>query len=434
MALTGTIDPDAERICKERAAELHAFRVVLCMEATAQFIPTSRCRSVYPKVHKQSMKLNEYIRFEEGNVEEVSRTAATIGKNMAALLPPDVISEIAGVTGTVKLISDDPLEFLQIDGDPLPLRHTTVRIPATPGFVLTRQFELAVPIVLSPGDFKEVLIIRTSEPTDPVYAVIETMCEKLRQRVGINAINLVDARSRTDLVRALEKFSGALAVFDGHGIHSRNASGELVLGRSSVNVLNIDNLRMPRIVFLAACDTHPADRRQDSTAAALLLAGARTVVGTMAPVGAIESSALLTYLFYYIFSALPTYSAPVCWSELFSAAQRTTYVSEGLMRVRRSGVLAITELNSLAIELKSLETISNFRRSWSRDLYEDLAICAHVPVASAIEAWNRVAYFPDALLHCQLGHADSIFLTPTDNYWDDYMRTSVPVTRFSPGT
>jgi len=127
---------------------------------------------------------------------------------MANTIPFDCLSEIERVWGTIKVLGDDPLELLQIEDVPLPLRCNVVRVPTTPGFVLEDQLRLTESVVLSPADFTEVLVMRATLPRDPIYPLFDEFANMVANFSRIK-ITIRDVRNTADLLAAFDAASRA---------------------------------------------------------------------------------------------------------------------------------------------------------------------------------------------------------------------------------
>ena len=410
-------DKRAMRLIESRQAELESTILIAAIEAASQAIPTVPIDDLLP-THPYLARLVEQLR----NRSKDWRTSAclhaqALGAELAKRLPAFVVRDLVSMHGTVKVMSDYPLELAQVVDRPLCARHAIVRLPVTPGFLLERLMERVDPQYVVPSDFDEVLVLRMTLPDDPVYRHLEHFCDRVSCSITSVSIRIVDVRTVEQMADELSRFSGAMVVIDAHGFHPARGPGRLVFHGGAANPLESERgLRVPPIVFLAACDTHAADKGQETVALALLAAGARTVVGTLAPVGSLESAVLVAELLLAIRLIVPKYPGALRWSELFWMVASASHAGEAAMLLRNVCGLALTPEDVQRVNITAMQRLAAFQGDWLEKTWERIGELAHLPVERIVTLWRTTAYVTDSFLFTQLGHADSVFLAPTKEF------------------
>lgn len=152
-------------------------------------------------------------------------------------------------------------------------------------------------------------------------------------------IQNVFARTKDDFVKALNSFEGVIMIFDGHGVHEKNGIAKLKLIDEEIDVWEFreEIKRVPPIVVLSACDTHAADRSHASTANGFLSLGARTVLGTVFPIEAMNAATFIARLLFRVSEYVP--AAPnvlgrsVAWLEVMSGMIRMQLLTDFCRRL-----------------------------------------------------------------------------------------------------
>jgi hypothetical protein len=409
--------PIAKDMISSREGEFDALMISAAVEACSQFIPTVPLLSAPAGSSGFVRELNEVLRGRYRDWRQrASRLARQAGEQMSRVFPAFALKDLERDYGTVKFLADDPLELLPSKGRPLCLVRPCVRLPVTPGFVLESQLRMADPVILHPADFAKVLILRGTSPRERIFPLLESFSRLMLKSSGVD-VSIVDVTSVTELRNALETFDGAMAVVDAHGIHTERSSGRIKLGETHVDAATLSrDLKVPPIVFLAACETHAVQGRQDTVATALLSAGARTVIGTLGAVGGPESAALCANVLFLISTFMPKAPGPMRWSELFWMAAAQAHAAEGAMALRGTGLSKIKPQDVQDVSIAALEELVLFKKEWFERVLREVASIASLSVDEVRRLWTEHAYITDSALHVQLGQADTLFVAHTDTW------------------
>lgn len=414
-------DEHVQALLAMNKQDLDAYTAALSIRASSHFVPVLRLPTSVNNVRGELVQLEKTARAEgptPRRAGKLSRLARQLSAKLVEGLPEWVLEHVRTSAG-IKLISDAPLEWMSVDGFPLALRADVSRIPTTPGNMFFHQTVVAPTLSLSLQDFDEILIIRAFRKNDPIRHVLTEAVETYRTAFpeGKPAVKYVDVESEQEFLRALENFSGALAVFDGHGGHSSEDDvGALHLADARISAWELrQRVRLPPIVVLSACDTSPLGASHVTTANGFLAAGARTVVGTSLPVNANLSAQFIARLLLRIGRFIPALfkssDAPVRWSKVVSGLQKRQYMTDVIFAIAGSLGLQPDEKLLVKISVEVGTRIDSDRKDWLEALVETIAQAASKPGEQVRNFIETDAYLTDALLHVQLGNPEHISIS-----------------------
>jgi hypothetical protein len=320
----------------------------------------------------------------------------------------------------VKLVADAPLEWLQLDGLPLMLRKDCSRVPSTPGNVSFRACLALDEVVLPASGFEEVLILRSYRAGDPLRPVLEAEVNRRLEVASIRRVQLrlVDVADEAGFLRALDEYEGPLMIFDGHGTAGAQADlGALLVGGDRVDLWRLRRqARVPPIVVLSACDTHPLDSSHASTAAGFLAAGARTIVATSLPIDARYAAGFVGRLLFRINDFLPILLGQphgmARWSELVPGLQRMVYVSETLDAFARYARITLAPSVWRQVHIQANVRINGQDPHWFDAFCRDIAEATRRPEQQVRDAIARWASWTEALSYVQLGNPEQLVIVP----------------------
>jgi hypothetical protein len=403
-----------------RTQEVRAFTACLAIRASANLVPVVR---LPPSVNSVRTELTHLTSAAAGNApnrqHKLSKVARNLSKKMSKGLPSWLIEELH-TSRKIKLVSDSPLEWLPVEQMPLVLRSDCSRITTTPGNVCFQLVTATTDLLMPPSMFKDVLIIRAFRPDDPIRDQLKLAVTTMQEHGdGAFRLHFIDVNNRDELITALNGFSGAILVFDGHGKHDRvTDTGILVLPDEDVSAWALrSQARIPPIVVLSACDTHPFDGSHATTANGFLTAGAQTVIGTSIPVNATYSAIFVARLLFRVREFLPILlSRPnrsARWAEIFSGLQRRQYCTEVIFVLNSVGF----RINGAAAQRIMTEAgllIDGGEPAWMTPFIGMLATASERSEADVRAAILRYAYITDALAYVQLGNPERLVIAERD--------------------
>lgn len=404
----------AKQLLLIRTQELHAYTNAVALRAASYLSPVLRIPPPNAELRAATRKFSDSLRSAKKE-HKLPRLSNELFRHLTDAIPESISSVLDVEQTGIKIISDTALEWVSVKKIPMMLRQVTSRIPTTPGNCL---YAHAVPhneINLRPSDFGETLVIRSFKAGDPLSKDMADAVAKYKLSSGSQMpVRFVDVRNGSDLIEVLKDFEGAIAIFDCHGSHSKTANiGVLHLVDEEVDMWELRNrVRLPPIVFACACDTHAFDRSHASTANGLLIAGARTVIGTFFPVlsrpAAMFAARLLFRVYEFLPAATKAFGRSMRWDRVFSLMQRMMYVSE-MLRVVESHFQ--TEWKTeLQTEMTSVILATGFH--WY-EKFVDLLVDEFDTDPEKIETLRMEKLpFPEAIKYLQLGNPETIVIHP----------------------
>jgi hypothetical protein len=410
-------DQTARAMLHARAMELAIYTEALSVAACSLAVPVLRCPPQVDRVRELLFRLAGMSRAGAPNPQRRSKLAKNIGDSLRAAIPKELVQRIEHHRyDGIKLIGDTPLELMTVDELPLSLRATVSRMPTLPGNLLLRHGATRVPLMLVPEDLKRVLIVRAFEQHDPlrnlVVEAIRIVNNGSRRKVELQ---VVDVGSKEQFVDAFNNFDGPLAVFDGHGAQDRTGpQGTLKVGSIRLNPFELyGKIKIPPLLLLSACETHPLEGIESSVASGFLMLGARSVLGTMVPIDGRNAAVLIARFMLRFAEFLPSLTTMMPWSQVIGGMLRMSYVTDVLRTLQKQFPLSLDDYTK--IHKAANIAIISFQPDWFEELLKSVAAAVSTPEDKVREIWLRTCYFTDTLHYVHLGQPEHIFVVPRDS-------------------
>jgi hypothetical protein len=309
----------------------------------------------------------------------------------------------------LSLVSDLPLEFLPVDGLPVGLLFNTSRIPVNPGNLSFAQLLDHRTHELARNQFGEVLIVRSFHAADPLRTVLERSIGAFLPE-ELPRVRIVDVDTPQEFIRAVNAYSGAIMIFDGHGSHDPDdETSPIMIGGKPMDVwLYRKELRLPPIVVLSACDTLPLDGAHGSSAVGFLNAGAITVLGTLLPINAHSAGSFIARLLYRIaqFFPIALKRGRVDWRGFLAGLLRMHHVSE----ITQEAIVRFNRGESAfkAIQMTANLSINQEDPAWHEAVLEQMLRVLPAQWQAAHAGRHPLNQLTDAMKYVQLGHPERI--------------------------
>ena len=417
---------EGRALIQERNEELGAYTTALQIRAGTDFVPIVRVPAGVNALHDEVRRVTDAARATGANrLRRLNMFARELSAALTAHVPPELLEIVDEAGSAIKVVADAPLEWLDVGGAPLLVRKAVSRIPTTPGNAFLLE-TLGFPDEhVTLGHAARVLLVRSFEDDDPIRDLLFNYCRgvlALERAAGRRVVELdvVDVGSHADLVAALNAFDGAVMIFDGHGAHDRNDEvGTIAVGRDRVDAWSLRaDVRVPPVVVLSACDTHPLDGSHASVAAGFLVGGARTVLASTMPVTAPNAAdfigRLLLRMNQWLPIALDEPPGNVRWSRLVTGLQHRVHMTEVMRALEgKNGIRLLDdafERLGVRVGLMIEAGDPNWRNALLRGVAEECGADPDVVYAAARE-W---AFITDALRYIQLGNPESVVITNAD--------------------
>lgn len=327
----------------------------------------------------------------------------------------ELVEEIMGFEGAVKLVTDAPLEWLPIGDLPLGIRYDVSRITSTPGNLMVGELIQPDLLRLKLEAFREVLIVSAFEADDRIRRMIPDALDTLDHMwPGKLSIRAVEAQNLSDFKQALKAYHGAILIFDGHGYHDQGSDiGTLRIGSEDVDVWSLrGEVRVPPIVILSACDTHALARSHATTANGFLTLGARAVLGTLLPVSAPSAAVFIGRLLYrladFLPAALKTYKRAIVWSEVIGGMLRMQLLTDLLRPLAVLGHL--TEEKRRQIHTLGNVEINSGKSAWYEEVINLVAVETSLEPDAIRNVFRKAISLSETIRYVHMGNPESILI------------------------
>ena len=201
---------------------------------------------------------------------------------------PSEIKEFVSHTSfqSIKLVSDLPLEWLRIRGAPLMFQAAVSRIPLTPGNSLLVHYQNSRETIrLGKDEISRTLILNCFEQEDPLHSFARGLWETLAE-MGIKA-GYAEPANTKEYMEVLETKKPCILIHFGHGSYDRSVDrGYLHIRRERTEVWSFQNVFVPPIIALGACESAALAETHNTPSNGWLAIGARCVLATLFPVQA----------------------------------------------------------------------------------------------------------------------------------------------------
>jgi hypothetical protein len=348
---------------------------------------------------------------------KLMRLGPKLAAQARAVIGDATLARLTRSDGHVKLLCDYPVEWTDIDGLPLGLRCELSRIPTVPGNVFLAETLNRAHMSVSRAALRDVLVIRAYQPGDRIAPILKTAVEATaggaQSRVRVT---FVDVHSEEEFIRALNSFSGALLIFDGHGVNlGTNNIAALMIGKQPVDPWSLRGAaRIPPLVWLSACDTHPIDGSHASSGVGFLVAGARSVLATLLPLDAVHAAVIVGRMIVRLDEFLEVATGPdrpaIRWSSVVTGMLRMAYASD-LIRFCCSVSGKTSEAVRKRIQFHANMWINSHTPGWFDRIVQELAEETGL-TTEAVRHISRVHIaWSDVARYVQLGNPECVLVT-----------------------
>lgn len=413
-------DPIVGPMLLMRQFELRYFTELVSVLAANQFVPALRLPNAVMLHHDMLTDIYALVNSDKRNrLEELNKRLTAYGRTIHNEIGQDLWDAAFKRRERLLLICDFPAEWLPIDLVPAMFRYEISRIPTTPGNVTNHVMFAGPRLILPCKAFTNVLVIRSFDANDKIRKCLSNAVT-LYPFKNVT-VEFVDVSTTTELIEAMNRYDGAVLVFDCHGNHGgKSEHAWLQIGKERVDVWRqLPNMaRIPPIVILAACSTHPLDGSHASVANGLLRCGVLSVMGTYAPVQAIHSSILVARLLYRIEAFMPLVAEhrPCTWREIVSGFFRMSYTTDVLQDLMHRHKI-LTEKQYQKIHLKANNDINSSEPEWLSNLQDGVIKATGKTHVEVKALWAEHFQFVETMLFVQLGRPENIIIVSNEEYF-----------------
>ena len=445
--------PIGQYIFQLRREETEAYTSAISVKASDNFCPTIRLPPEINTLHHDLKSLADCARANNysNKTWKMNKLCRLISERLSKIIHPAFIERIDIPNNQIKLITDAPLEWLPIRGLPLVLRSDVSRIPTTPGNLFFQQCLIGRQMILPMQAFEEILIIRSFDDKDPIRNILKNAIDITKEspdltilikafqgqekenaeiiesfkhydnKISFNVkIRWVDVSNIDELINALNAFSGAIMIYDGHGMYeTENTIGSLKIGNSKLDTWELKGkVRIPPIILLSSCDTHSIDSSHASVANGFLVAGATTVLATLLPLNARWAADFIARMILRIEQFVPAITQKlghsIRWTNVVSGLQRMSFISESLITLNCKTNLRISTDAYLRIHTKTNNLINPWHADWYEQYIEMLSQETGKSVdviKQLMDIWVKI---PECIKYIQLGNPELVLIEGND--------------------
>ncbi|ATP19920.1 CHAT domain-containing protein [Sphingobium yanoikuyae] len=399
-----------------RGAEMKLLAAAVGLRAAGTLAATIRLPPAVDRTGGVVGQLARFLRTHENPPRiKAARVFRTVQQALEDAVPAEHRALIARSKTGIKIIADAPIEWLSVNGVPLGIRHDVSRINATPGNLFLDQIRPPLTRHITPDAFRNYLVLSMFEEGDAIaphlrVATLHTIDGKKERIRGSYA----SPKSPEEFAAALARFEGPMVIIDSHASHAdANGVGGLIIGGKSFDVWSLaGKVRMPPIVVLSACDTHPFDRSHATVANGFLACGAAAVVATALPIRAPQAARFVMRLInraVHFGAIMNGMGHAVPWTNIVGGVLRMELVTDIIRGFEADGVFD-DEIGS-ALLLETHKDLHPLHSEWFECLRD------RVIATGAIDrpTWdNRVPDLiagSDAIRYLHLGNPEAILLS-----------------------
>lgn len=409
-------DKFIKSILHVRQKELNYFTLLINLLAINQFSPGIRLPNSVMLHHDKLKNIHSLIvSNSKKSLVKLNRKISLYQNELIKDIGDDLIGVCFDSRKSILFACDFPVEWLKINSLPVMFSHEVSRVPCTPGNISSQLITNGVRVVAKLETFKKILIVRSFNKSDPIKRMLESAISQFDKTGGYSNISIewCDVSNEEELIKSLNLFDGNIVIFDCHGGHGGETSHAwLQIGDYKVDVWSLaGKARIPSIVILSACDTHPIDGSHASVAAGLLRCGALSVLGTYAPIGSIHASVFSARLLLRVSEYLPAYfelnKQPISWRKIVSGFLKMSY-STDILRGLRFNEKIINTTQYMDIHNRSNMNISIGRNDWFEKLIEDISTSASLSKDDLLDIIDSNYSYVETMLYCHLGRPENL--------------------------
>lgn len=403
-------------LLSERTMELQLFTSAISIAAANQMIPAIRLPHGVMLHHNILSDIYALVNSNrKDRKEKLNKKIIEYGTLLKADIGSDLIQASFHDRDRILAVCDFPLEWLAVDGTALMFTHEISRIPSTPGNVIMSALlsgqRMSFPLSL----FMKILIVRSFKSDDPIKDHLAFAIEGFSELAGLTNLDIkwTDVKNEQELVEALNGFDGMTVIFDCHGNHGgQEGNSWLDIGNDKVSIWELANsTRVPPIVILAACSTHPLGGSHASVANAFLKSGVKSVIGTFAPVDAVHTGVTIARILFRMSKFLPvrTKAGPYSWRKAISGFFRMSYVTD-IHRDLHSDAKILTEEQIEYLGSEANFWINSEDPNWLNKVKAAIQEAANIGDEEFMSIWTTRNQFLETMLLVQLGHPEDIII------------------------
>ncbi len=308
--------------------------IVANLHCSFRFSPYLRlpliCKSLNTELSFVSAKNNVQLAYSKDRMA-YNKAIHKVGETMAQkLLAHKTAKMLEKIPAQIVVMTDLPIEWMEVNGVPLGFTHDVCRMPETPSSGMLTHYGIArfSNIYRIPEDILSKTLV--------VYGCREDAFKKWQDKADVCAQALgaktVVCQSLDEFEKAVKQHKPDLLVIDTHGgTDLRNHQSYIYMGNDKVYPKDISTRGISaRLVFISACNTAPCYNDVNTVANAFLEVGASVVTSSYLPLDVVESSTLYIRILNQLNQAAQQ-DIHRNWLAFISHILRTSFIMTPLM-------------------------------------------------------------------------------------------------------
>lgn len=409
-----SLDKIVELLLYERKLELRLFTDIISIVAVNQFCAAIRLPNSVMLHHDQLSNIANIIkRPNQKSLRILNKKISEFNKTIQNDVGTDLINTSLLNREKLFAICDFPIEWISLNGFPIMFTHEISRICSTPGNLFAQMALSGQRMLLPYKAFTKILILRSFKNNDPIrnHLKIAIDCFEEKECYENLEIQFINISSEKEIIEALNAFNGFIVIFDCHGSHGGETGYSwLEIGNEKIDVWKIANkCRIPPIVILSACSTHPIDGSHASVANGFFRSGALSVIGTYAPVKATHAGQFVARLLFRLsfFVPLIIKQRPFTWREIVSGFLKMSYSTDVLTGLR-DDLKLITLEQYMDIHNKANHIINLYEPNWTDEFLKLIESETSIDINQMKKIIQDNFQFVETMLYSQLGRPENI--------------------------
>lgn len=404
-------NPKVNYLCSLRIAEMRLTTAAISLLSSNKDSPSIRLPNEINHCSSHLRKLETLASTFGINDPVFLKKAKAFNTITRRIIGPKIRTYINDNYNDISFVSDIPLDWIRFDNIPIMFSHEISRINVTPGNILLQNASSFPRTTIKSSELKKILVIRSFEPDDPLKFFLEIALEVFKENMPDLKCEIVDVRSKGELIDALNQYNGYILIMDCHGDHGGDTdNGWLVIGDEKVDTWQLrENARVPPIVILSACLTSALSGSHASVSNGFMVSGALSVIGTLLPVNAFDSAVFvsrLVYRFYEFPSVIPNHYTHVNMRLFLSLFLRMSYVTDLMRGFEREGFLSKDSWQDEHVKINTY--INMLNSDWYHYTITSLAKLTKLNEQEVNDIIESKLFITETMCYSQIGMPESI--------------------------
>lgn len=401
-----------------RAGELRVTTYAVGVRAASTAAATIRLPARINRSAGVVGQLARFLRHHENPPPiKTSRVFRAVQGALAETLPPEHMDLLRQSDSGIKIIGEAPLEWLPLDDLPLGIARDVSRIGTMPGNLLIEQLRHVPPLYIPPEDFKNYLAVSMFEEGDGIAHHVRQALAVLPDAAEGKLTGISAAPKSTDeFISTVNDYNGPILIVDSHGTHPDNPNvGGLTIGGEFVDVWDlVGKIRLPPIVVLSACDTHPFDRSHATVANGFLRCGAIAVLGTVLPIRSRDAAIFLVRLMLRAISfgnAMNENGRSAAWTNIVGGALRMQLASDIVRGLGARGMIPEDRVDRIHLAANHDINPPHERPDWLPRLRQRCIAAGRINQDQWAATYPDLLAASDVIRYVNIGNPEAILIS-----------------------